>query len=254
MADNNGNDQVALFIDLENLSINAKTALPGQVTNPVPYKVLEGLCRRYGHASIRRAYADWSKPEFARFLKDLDLNGIDPIQVVRLGAQQKNAVDIHMSVDVMEVLFTRPEVTTFLLATGDSDYAPLVKKLRGFGKHIVGIGTEASASNRLIANCSEYKYWGTLVAEVDPVARATIGDTFPIAEAKRLVLSALEESATPEAKGAWLKSKMRTLDPSFDEKNYECRSFREFLGRLEGVVTVTTSSHGDMIVTPLTRK
>jgi uncharacterized protein (TIGR00288 family) len=79
------------------------------------------------------------------------------IQVTRFGAQQKNAADILMAVDAMEVLITHPDVGTFMLVAGDGDYSPLVQRLREFGKRVVGVGTKASASARLVAVCSECK-------------------------------------------------------------------------------------------------
>ncbi len=233
-------DQVAVFIDLENLALGAGEDLPGQA-DPIPYKALELLCRDYGNTSIRRAYADWSRPEFARYQNNLAQNGITLIQVTRFGAQQKNAADILMAVDAMEVLITHPDVGTFLLVAGDGDYSPLVQRLREWGKWVVGVGTKASASSRLVAVCSEYKYWGTIVAAVNPAVRAEVGANFDIADAKRLVVAAMEESPDASATGSWLKSKMLALDPSFDERNYGSKTFRVLLSKLPDLVAVTKS-------------
>lgn len=233
-------DQVAVFIDLENLAVGAKEDLPGQA-DPLPYKALELLVRDYGNATIRRAYADWSRPEFSRYQQSLAQNGITLIQVTRFGAQQKNAADILMAVDAMEVLISHPDVRTFLLVAGDGDYSPLVQRLREFGKRVVGVGTKASASTRLVAVCSEYKYWGTLVAEVNPAVRAEIGANFDIANARRLVVAAMEEAPDDSATGSWLKSKMLALDPAFDERNYGSKTFRAFLSKLPDVVGVANA-------------
>jgi uncharacterized LabA/DUF88 family protein len=242
-------DQVAVFIDLENLALGAGENLPGQA-DPIPYKALELLCRDYGNASIRRAYADWSRPEFAKHQHNLAQNGITLIQVTRFGMQQKNAADILMAVDAMEVLITHPDVGTFMLVAGDGDYSPLVQRLREFGKRVVGVGTRASASARLIAVCSEYKYWGTIVAAVNPEVRAEVGAKFDIADVQRLVVEAMEESPDAAATGSWLKSKMLALDPAFDERNYGSKSFRVLLSRLPGVVEVKKDrSSPDMRVT-----
>ena len=242
-------DQVAVFIDLENRALGAGENLPGQA-DPIPYRALELLTRDYGNASIRRAYADWSKPEFGRYQQNLAQNGITLIQVTRFGAQQKNAVDILMAVDAMEVLITHPDVGTFVLVAGDGDYSPLVQRLREFGKWVVGVGTKASASSRLVAVCSEYKYWGTIVAAVNPAVRAEVDAKFDIADVRRLVVAAMEEAPEESATGSWLKSRMLSLDPSFDEHNYGASSFRVLLGRLPDVVQVKKSrSSPDMLVT-----
>ena len=230
--------QVALFIDFENLAIGAEETLPGR-TNPVPYEALELLCRDYGNAAVRRAYADWSKPQFGRYQEDLALNGVDLIQVKRFGAQQKNAADIRMAVDAMETVIVHREVDLFLLVAGDGDYSPLVQKLREFGKKVVGVGTEASASRRLVAVCSEYKYWATLVAAVDPRARSAVAAEFDVEQVRPLLVTALSESTSGSTVAAWLKSKMLALDPSFDERNYGYRSFGEFLGAMSDTVSVS---------------
>ena len=241
-------DLVAVFIDLENLALGAGENLPGQA-DPIPYKALEMLCRDYGNTTIRRAYADWSRPEFAKYQHSLAQNGITLIQVTRFGAQQKNAADILMAVDAMEVLITHPDVGTFMLVAGDGDYSPLVQRLREFGKRVVGVGTKASASARLVAVCSEYKYWGTIVVAVNPEVRAEVGANFHIADAERLVIEAMEESPDASASGSWLKSKMLALDPSFDERNYGSRSFRALLSRLSVVDVKKDRSSADMLVT-----
>jgi hypothetical protein len=216
------------------------------------------LCRDYGNTSIRRAYADWSRPEFGRYQNSMAQNGITLIQVTRFGAQQKNAADILMAVDAMEVLITHPDVGTFLLVAGDGDYSPLVQRLREWGKRVVGVGTKASASSRLVAVCSEYKYWGTIVAAVNPAVRAEVGANFDIDDAKQLVVAAMEESPNTSATGSWLKSKMLALDPAFDERNYGSKSFRVLLSRLADVVEVTKSrSSSDIqvsLVAPRTGK
>lgn len=241
-------DQVAVFIDLENLALGAGEDLPGE-SEPIPYKALERLCRDYGNTSIRRAYADWSRPEFGRYQHSLAQNGITLIQVTRFGAQQKNAADILMAVDAMEVLITHPDVGTFLLVAGDGDYSPLVQRLREFGKWVVGVGTRASASSRLVAVCSEYKYWGTIVAAVNPAVRAEVGANFNIDDARRLVVAAMEEAPDASATGSWLKSKMLALDPSFDERNYGSSSFRVLLSRLPDLIEVKRDrSSSDMLV------
>jgi uncharacterized LabA/DUF88 family protein len=247
-------DQVAVFIDLENLALGAGEDLPGQA-DPIPYKALELLCRDYGNTSIRRAYADWSRPEFGKHQNNLAQNGITLIQVTRFGAQQKNAADILMAVDAMEVLITHPDVGTYLLVAGDGDYSPLVQRLREFGKRVVGVGTKASASSRLVAVCSEYKYWGTIVAAVNPAVRAEVNANFHIADAERLVVAAMEESPDTSATGLWLKSKMLALDPSFDERNYGASSFRVLLSRLPDLGEVKKDqTSSDMLVTLVAAK
>jgi hypothetical protein len=137
-------------------------------------------------------------------------------------------------------------VNVFDLGTGDSDYAPLVRRLREFGKWVVGVGTEATASPRLASVCSQYKYWSTLVAEVDPAPRPAVDAAFDITTAEHLLIRAFEETARATLTASAVKNKMVALDSSFGEHNYGCRSFRDFLdpkrvrrtGRSGGDITV----------------
>jgi hypothetical protein len=237
--------QVAVFIDFENLVLGAGKGLPGQA-NPVPYAALARLCHEYGNASVRRAYAGWADPRFGRYQDDLALNGVDMTQVGRVGAQAKNAAGIQMAVDAMETLIARPDVAVFVLVTGDGDYTPLVRRLREFGTRAVGVGTEATASRRLSLVCSEYKFWGTLVAEVDPASRAAVDAAFDITAAEQQLVRAFEETARTTLTASAIKGKMVALDSSFYERNYGRRSFRDFLDRFPGRVRRAGRSGSDI--------
>ena len=240
-----GTAQVAVFVDFENLVLGAVKELPDQA-NPAPYEAIDRLCRGYGTATVRRAYADWADPRFGSHQDDLAMNGVDLLQVARVGIQNKNAADIRMAVDAMETLIVHPDVSVFILVSGDGDYSPLVQRLREFGKWVVGVGTEANASRKLVSVCSEYKYWGTLVAEVEPEARPVAA--FDIADAERLLVRAFGESSSDTLTAGGLKSKMLALDPAFDEHNYGSRSFRAFLALLPKRVQVVQAAGPDITV------
>ena len=242
-----GTAQVAVFVDFENLVLGAVKELPDQA-NPAPYEALTRLCRGYGNASVRRAYADWANTLFGSHQDDLAMNGVDLIQVARVGIQNKNAADIRMAVDAMETLIVHPEISVFVLVSGDGDYSPLVQRLREFGKWVVGVGTEANASRKLVSVCSEYKYWGTLVAEVEPEVRPAVNAAFNIATAEQLLVRAFEESNAETMTAGGLKSKMLALDAAFDEHNYGCRSFRAFLAMLPKRVQIVEAGGPDITV------
>jgi hypothetical protein len=242
-----GSAQVAVFVDFENLVLGAVKELPNQA-NPAPYEALTRLCRGYGNASVRRAYADWANTLFGSHQDDLAMNGVDLIQVARVGIQNKNAADIRMAVDAMETLIVHPEISVFVLVSGDGDYSPLVQRLREFGKWVVGVGTEANASRKLVSVTSEYKYWGTLVAEVEPEVRPAVNAAFDIATAEQLLVRAFEESNAETMTAGGLKSKMLALDAAFDEHNYGCRSFRAFLAMLPKRVQIVEAGGPDVTV------
>lgn len=240
--------RVAVFIDFENLVCGAGKGLPGQ-SEPIPAKALTHLCRGfYGNASIRKAYADWANTGFGRYQPALANNGVDLVQIAHHGIAGKNAADIRMAVDAMEVLISHPDVDVFILVTGDSDYSPLVHRLREFGKHVVGVGTQATASQRLVSVCSEYKFWGTIVAEVEPAARPAVTAVFDIAAAEALLVRAFEQIPADTPTAGTVKNKMLVLDPAFDQANYGCRTFRDFLSRLPHRVATVGSSGGDITV------
>ncbi|PPK65420.1 uncharacterized protein (TIGR00288 family) [Actinokineospora auranticolor] len=239
---------VGVYVDFENLVCGAGAGLPGR--NPVPYAAITCLCRDYGNAVIRRAYADWANTQFGRYQQDLAMNGVDLIQVVRFGTARKNAADIRMAVDAMETLITHPEVSVFVLVAGDGDYTPLVQRLREFGKRVVGVGTEANASPRLVSVCSEYKYWGTLVAQVEPDAGGPAAH-FDIDDAETLLVTAMAQATVATPTASWVKGKMITLDPAFDERNYGCRSFRDFLARFDHRITTSGTSGSDITLSLL---
>ncbi len=242
-----GSAQVAVFVDFENLVLGAVKELPDQA-NPAPYEALTRLCRGYGNASVRRAYADWANTLFGSHQDDLAMNGVDLIQVARVGIQNKNAADIRMAVDAMETLIVHPEISVFILVSGDGDYSPLVQRLREFGKWVVGVGTEANASRKLVSVCSEYKYWGTLVAEVEPEVRPAVNAAFDITAAEQLLVRAFEESNAETMTAGGLKSKMLALDAAFDEHNYGARSFRGFLAMLPTRVEIVEAGGPDLTV------
>jgi uncharacterized protein (TIGR00288 family) len=204
--------QVALFLDFENLVLGAGKGLPRQAA-PVPYKALSRLCQDYGNASVRRAYADWADRRFGRYQEDLAMNGVDLIQVGRFGAQTKNAADIQMTVDAMETLIVHPEVTVYVLVTGDSDFTPLVRRLREFGKWVVGVGADASASRRLVSVSSEYKYWNALVTEVDPAGRPEASPAFDASAAEKLIVRAFEEVASDTPTASAIKARCSPSTP-----------------------------------------
>ncbi|MEU3622788.1 NYN domain-containing protein [Amycolatopsis coloradensis] len=232
--------------------LGAIASLPGRV-DPVPPKALTWLCRAYGATTIRRAYGDWADPRFGRYQPALERNGIDLVQLAH-EPDRKNGADIRMAVDAMETLLIHPGVDAFVLVSGDSDFSPLVAKLREHGKHVIGVGAESAASARLVSVCSEYKLFGSIVARVDPqpdtadandvTGAPAAAPGHKLADAEALLVTAMEQITTATPTAAQVKAKMVALDPAFDTIHYGCRSFRDFLARLKHRVrTAGTSGH-----------
>src|SRR6202008_4235574 len=155
--------RIALFLDYENLAIGAR-----EVLGNVPFDfgpIADALAER-GRVVVRRAYADWGNfDEDRRMLTRYQIELIEIPQ--RMGAVRKNAADIKMAVDAVELCLERDYVTTFVLGTGDSDFTPLVHKLRELNRRVIGVGIEASTSLLLPPACDEFLFYERLEG-VDP--------------------------------------------------------------------------------------
>src|SRR3990172_5233221 len=151
-------ERIALFMDFENLAIGAREDLKGAKFDMKP--VADALAER-GRVVVRRAYADWNLFEDSRRM--LAEHHVEMIEIPqRMGASRKNAADIKMAVDAVELSFERDYITTYVIATGDSDFTPLVHKLRELNKRVVGIGLRASTSAMLPPACDEFLFYDSL--------------------------------------------------------------------------------------------
>jgi uncharacterized protein (TIGR00288 family) len=157
-----------MFLDYENLAIGAREHLGGMTFDLLP--VTDALAER-GRVVVRRAYADWSYfDEDRRMLTRSHVELIDIPQ--RMGASRKNSADIKMVVDALELAFERHYISTFVLCTGDSDFTPLVHKLRELNKRVIGVGVEKSTSALLPPACDEFLFYDRLEGvEIPAVAR-----------------------------------------------------------------------------------
>ena len=151
-------ERIALFLDYENLAIGARDDLGGMRFDLKPLS--DALAER-GRVVVRRAYADWSY--FDEDRRMLTSHHVELIEIPqRMGAVRKNAADIKMAVDAIELSFERDYITTFVICTGDSDFTPLVAKLRELNKRVIGVGLEASTSRMLPPACDEFLFYERL--------------------------------------------------------------------------------------------
>ncbi|WP_245712893.1 NYN domain-containing protein [Micromonospora nigra] len=151
-------DRIALFLDYENLALGARDHHGGAAFDLRP--IADALAER-GRVVVRRAYADWSYFDSDRRM--LTRNHVELIEIPqRMGASRKNAADIKMAVDAVELAFERDYISTFVICTGDSDFTPLVHKLRELNKRVIGVGVEKSTSALLPPACDEFLYYDRL--------------------------------------------------------------------------------------------
>ena len=229
-------ERIALFVDFENLAIGARDALGGMEFDLEP--ISNALAER-GRVISRRAYADWSM--FADARQALTRSHVELIEIPqRMGATRKNAADIKMAVDAIEVAFEREYVTTFVICTGDSDFTPLVHKLRELNKKVIGVGVKGSTSKLLPPACDEFLFYDNLEG-VDPrretSAKAEDSDeTKDTPEPETLItttLGGLLRSGQGEVLASSLKRAVLRKDSTFSEADYGFRAFGELLRHLE---------------------
>jgi uncharacterized LabA/DUF88 family protein len=249
-------DRIALFLDYENLALGARDNLGGMAFDIRP--IADALAER-GRVVVRRAYADWSYfDEDRRMLTRSHVELIEMPQ--RMGTSRKNAADIKMALDALELAFEREYISTFVLCTGDSDFTPLVHKLRGLNKRVIGVGVEKSTSALLPPACDEFLYYDRLEGVDIPSARARRGrpvraagpdpqhapreaepqpqveepvrdvDTLSVLVAQ--TLAGLQNSSGGEVTASTLKRTLLRKDPTFSESDYGFRAFGELLRHL----------------------
>jgi uncharacterized protein (TIGR00288 family) len=266
-------ERIALFLDYENLAIGAREQLGGAFD----FRPIADALAERGRVVVRRAYADWSYFEEDRRM--LTRHHVELIEMPqRMGAVRKNAADIKMAVDAIELSFERDYITTFVLGTGDSDFTPLVHKLRELNRRVIGIGIEASTSALLPAACDEFLFYERLegVELKQPARRnsrrtpsraakeaepsATTDETEPTVTGEEpdldalvtRTLAGLERSSSGPVLASMLKRAILRKEPTFSEANYGFRTFTELLRNLadRGVIELHQgSAQGDPEVT-----
>ena len=249
-------ERIALFLDYENLALGARDHLGGMTFDLRP--IADALAER-GRVVVRRAYADWSYfDEDRRMLTRSHVELIDMPQ--RMGASRKNAADIKMAVDAMELAFERDYISTFVLCTGDSDFTPLVHKLRELNKRVIGVGVEKTTSALLPPACDEFLYYDRLEGveipptrarrgrpvrpadiepepmepepEAQPAADASTRDADTLAVLVAQTVSGLQRSSSGGVSASTLKRTLLRKDPTFNEADYGFRAFGELLRHL----------------------
>jgi uncharacterized protein (TIGR00288 family) len=269
-------ERIALFLDYENLALGARDHLGGMAFELRP--IADALAER-GRVVVRRAYADWSY--FDEDRRMLTRSHVELIEIPqRMGASRKNAADIKMAVDALELAFERDYISTFVLCTGDSDFTPLVHKLRELNKRVIGVGVEKTTSALLPPACDEFLYYDRLEgveippaptrrgrpagpSETEPppteqepepraAADASARDVDTLAALVAQTVAGLQRSSGGAVTASTLKRTLLRKDPTFNEADYGFRAFGELLRHLAGhnVVELTEGpAKGDPEVT-----
>jgi uncharacterized protein (TIGR00288 family) len=229
---------LAVFIDFENLALGFQ----GRRDRFEIGRVLERLVEK-GKIVAKKAYADWSR--FGPYTAPLHEAAIELIEIPRRNQTGKNSADIRLCVDAMDLAYSKEHIDTFVVVSGDSDFSPLVSKLKENGKHVIGLGMQESTSDLLRDNCDEFIYYEDLGKA--PTLTPSLDKQLP--ETKRKAFALLLESLLALRRenkevlwSSMVKDTMKRKKPSFNESYYGYRTFSELLedAQKEGLVELET--------------
>ncbi len=222
---NDGDRSLAIFIDFENLALGFQ----GRRDRFDIVRVLERLVEK-GKIVAKKAYADWSR--FSAYTSLLHESAIELIEIPRRAQTGKNSADIRLCVDAMDLAYSKDHIDTFVVVSGDSDFSPLVSKLKELGKHVIGLGMQPSTSDLLRDNCDEFIYYEDLgqPSAISPAIDVQLPET------KRKAFGLLMESLLALRRenkevlwSSMVKDTMKRKKPSFNEAYHGYRTFSELL-------------------------
>lgn len=255
MATSESTFNMAVFCDLENVAIGVRDARYAQFDIE---KVLERLLLK-GNIVVKKAYCDWER--YKDFKGGMHEAAFELIEIPHIRQSGKNSADIRMVVDALDLCYTKSHINSFVVVSGDSDFSPLVSKLRENNKNVIGVGVKKSTSDLLISNCDEFIFYDDLVRET--VARRKRKTPRPAAkaasvktdvktevtkddeekreskqqEALNLVLETVEaifnERGERKVWGSMVKQTLRRRKPGFNESYYGFRNFNQLLEEAE---------------------
>jgi uncharacterized protein (TIGR00288 family) len=236
---------MAVFLDLENIALGARDA---KYPSFDIEKVLERLLLK-GHIVVKKAYCDFDR--YKDFKRGLHEAAFELIEIPHVRQSGKNSADIRMVVDALDLCYTKGHVDTFVILSGDSDFSPLVSKLRENAKTVIGVGVKNSTSDLFINNCDEFIYYDDLVRKEPSKARrrtaaaarspAVSAETVTaenkgpdLNDALELIVETLEALAEERGGGepiwgSMVKQAIKRRHPGFNERAYGFKSFNDLL-------------------------
>jgi uncharacterized protein (TIGR00288 family) len=241
---------MALFCDFENIALGVRDAKYAQFDMK---KVLERLLLK-GSIIVKKAYCDWER--YKEFKAGMHEAAFELIEIPHVRQSGKNSADIRMVVDALDLCYTKAHVDTFVILSGDSDFSPLVSKLRENNKVVIGVGVKKSTSDLLTANCDDFLFYDDLVREqeqkqkraVKKAAGKTPGrvkksppqktEDDKRQEALDMIVETIEALIAERGEadkiwGSMVKQALKRRQPGFNESYYGFRSFSELLEEAE---------------------
>ena len=232
---------MAVFLDLENIAIGAHEA---QFPAFDVRKVLERLLLK-GHIVVKKAYCDFER--YKTFKRGLHEAAFEMIEIPHVRFSGKNSADIRMVVDALDLCYTKSHVDTFVILSGDSDFSPLVSKLRENAKTVIGVGVKKSTSDLFISNCDEFIYYDDLVRAETPKKRTSTPPVGPAKKnssaksnslsvdraldvlAKTLEALRAERGEDYPIRGSLVKQAIKRQNPGFNERAHGFHAFSDLL-------------------------
>src|SRR6476661_5198380 len=231
----------ALLIDFDNVTMGIRSDLGHELRSLLGSSIIKGK------VAVQRAYADWRR--YPQYVVPLAESSIDMIMAPAYGSSKKNATDIRLAIDAMELVFNRPEIGTYILLSGDSDFSSLVTKLKEYSKYVIGVGIRESSSDLLVMNCDEYYSYNALAGLVKSGEEEVVKK-----DPWELVTEAIErmQRNNDVMRADRLKQVMQQMDSSFDEKNLGMSKFSRFVTEAahKGLLTLTKLENGQFEVSP----
>src|SRR5579885_748628 len=225
----------ALLIDFDNVTMGIRSDLGKELRSLLGSSIIKGK------VAVQRAYADWRR--YPQYVVSLAESSIDMIMAPAYGSNKKNATDIRLAIDAMELVFNRPEIGTYILLSGDSDFSSLVMKLKEYGKYVIGVGIRESSSDLLVQNCDEYYSYNELAGltkETDVTRERR--------DPWELVVEAVKQMTAHNdvMRSDRLKQVMQEIDPSFNERDLGFSRFSKFVmeAARRGLINLTKLDNG----------
>src|SRR5687767_9216032 len=232
----------ALLIDFDNVTMGIRSDLQQELRHLLGSEIIKGK------VAVQRAYADWRR--YPQYIVPLAENSVDLIFAPAYGSSKKNATDIRLAIDALELVFTRAEIGTFILLSGDSDFSSLVLKLKEYGKYVIGVGIRESSSDLLVQNCDEYYSYSGLTG----LTRAGEEEPRQSYDPWELVEIAVRQMVDNRdvMRSDRLKQVMLQLDPSFNESEIGFSKFNKFVQEAanRGLLGLNKMENGQFEVGP----
>ncbi len=249
----NDDQNLAIFCDFENIALGVRDARMKKFNIGL---VLERLLVK-GTVVVKKAYCDWER--YKEFKPTMHDAAFELIEIPHTRQSGKNSADIRMVVDALDLCYTKEHIDTFVIVSGDSDFSPLVSKLRENNKTVIGVGVKSSTSDLLMNNCDEFIFYDDLAREDEsskqrkrkPAARKKAADkeSTPKADTPRsdeeklddAVAMVMETAEALQAErgdreklwGSMVKQALKRRKPGFNERYYGVRSFSDLLEEAE---------------------